>query len=278
MDRKFIVDIDNIQVKEFLKNQGFSRAMLRKVRVQNLVYVNGVNVKNYEIVNKGDELIVKINEELNDAFQANHMDLDILYEDEYFLIVNKPNGLSSQPSRKHQFDNLISVITNYYLQKGITTNIHLVTRLDYSTTGIVIVAKLGYAHYEMSKIEILKEYLCIIEGKMEEKRGSIRLPIRRTEPLNIRRCVSEDGQMSITHYQVLQEFADQSLLRIRLETGRTHQIRVHMSYLNHPVVGDELYGHGGKELMLHCFHIQFVHPFTHEVIDIIKYPQWYKEE
>lgn len=278
MDRKFIVDTDNIKVKEFLKNQGFSRTMLRKVRVQNAIYVNGINVKNHTLVNKGDELIVKFNEELNDDFQVNPLKLDILYEDEYLLIVNKPQGLSSQPSRKHQFDNLISVIKNYYLQKNITTNIHLVNRLDYSTTGIVVVAKIGFLHYEMSKIEIIKEYLCIVHGIMEEKAGTIRLPIKRIEEYNIRRCVSEDGQMSVTHYQVLQEFNNQSLLRIRLETGRTHQIRVHMSYLNHPLVGDDLYGFGGDELKLHCFHIQFNHPITHEVIDITNYPKWYKEE
>ena len=278
MEIKFIVDTDNIPVKEYLKNQGFSRTMLRKVRVQNSIYVNGINVKNHTIVNKNDELIVVVNEELNTDLEVNPIKLDILYEDEYLLIVNKPNEMSSQPSRKHQVDNLISVIKHHYLQTGIESNIHLVNRLDYSTTGIVVVAKMGFVHFEMSKLDILKEYLCIVHGIMEEKSGTIRLPIKRIEELNIRRWVSDDGQMSVTHYQVLKEFDNKSLLKVGLETGRTHQIRVHMSYLNHPLLGDALYGIEKGDLMLHCFHIKFVHPFSKEIIDIINYPKWYQED
>lgn len=276
MEIKFIVDCDNIQVKEFLRLQGFSRTMLRKVRIQNSIYVNGINVKNHTIVNKNDELIVRVDEKLNTDIEVNPADLDILYEDEFLLIVNKPRGISSQPSRKHQFDNLISVVKNYYLQNNIESNIHLVNRLDYSTSGIMIVAKLGFVHFEMSKIEILKEYLCIIHGIMEEKEGTIRLPIKRLEELNIRRGVSDDGQMSVTHYQVLKEVENKSLLKIGLETGRTHQIRVHMSHISHPLVGDALYGKNDGDLRLHCYHIKFVHPFKKETIDIYNYPDWYK--
>jgi 23S rRNA pseudouridine1911/1915/1917 synthase len=277
MEMKYIVDLDNVQVKKFLEHIGCSRTLLRKVRVNNSIFVNGINVKNYDYVNKGDELIIKFNEELNPEFEVNEMDLDILYEDEYLLIVNKPDGLASQPSRKHQNDNLISVVKNYYLKSNIDSNIHLVNRLDYSTTGIVIIAKLGFVHFEMTKIDILKKYLCVVEGEMDEKEGSIRLPIKRMIAHDIRRCVAEDGQASVTHYKVLKEEDNRSLLEVTLETGRTHQIRVHMSHLGHPLIGDSLYGQEGEFLMLHCFQIKFIHPLTKELIDIINYPFWCKE-
>lgn len=277
MELKFIIDEDNIIIKDYLKLLGYSRNFLRKVRVNNCVYVNGELAKNYFTLHKGDELVIKLNEELNEEFVPNTMELDVLYEDNYLLIVNKPVGLASQPSRKHFVDNLISVVTNYYQKKNIKANIHLVNRLDYATSGIVVIAKAGLIHHQLSQGDFTKKYLCLVEGKFAEKEGTIDLPIRRVVDNDIRRWVFPDGKPSLTTYKVIKEFDNCSLLEVEIKTGRTHQIRVHMAYINHPLVGDVLYGHGGEFLYLHCYHLEFIHPIIKEKMNIINYPIWYEE-
>ena len=274
MEMKFNVDIDNIKIKDFLELKGCSRNFRRQVRVKDNLFVNGEKVKNYFILKIGDELVIKVDEERNSEIIVNATPLDILFEDEYLLIVNKPSGISSQPSRKHPDDNLISMIHHYYLENNITTNVHLVNRLDFLTTGIVIVAKAGFIHHALSSQVMTKKYLCYITGTLEEKQGTIDLPIRRIAPLDIRRGVTPDGQRAITHYQVLKEYEDKSLVEVQLETGRTHQIRVHFSYLGHPLVGENLYSNGTGGLMLHCYLMKFIHPISKEPIEIIKHPDW----
>lgn len=278
MEIKYIVDTNNIQIKEFLKLKGCSRSLLTKVRVRDCLYVNGEKKKNYEIVNKEDVITIVIKEVLNPDFVLNFTPLDILFEDDYFLIVNKPNTVSSQPSRKHQTDNLISMVAAYFKEKNITANIHLVNRLDFSTSGIVIITKSGYMHNLMSKNEISKKYLCRVNGKLANKCGTIHLPIKRINDYDIRRMVDPSGVAAITHYKVLLEKDDYSLVDVSLETGRTHQIRVHMSHIGHPLVGDLLYGKEDKHLYLHCYNMSFTHPITNEVINIINYPLWVKED
>ncbi len=278
MEIKYIVEIEKAIIKDYLKNKGCSRTLLRKIRVNNCLYVNGELRKNHEMVSRGDEIIIKIEEKMNPDFLINKSDLDILYEDEYLLIVNKPNNLAIQPSRKHQFDNLISVAAAYFHEQNIDANIHVVNRLDYSTTGIVIIAKSGYMHFEMSKCNFEKKYLCIVKGIMEEKIGKICLPIKRVTEKNILRMVSPDGQEAITYYKVIKEYDDRTLLEVILGTGRTHQIRVHMSHLGHPLIGDVLYGEQADRLYLHCYNMKFIHPITKQEINIIKYPEWIKEQ
>lgn len=278
MEIKYIVDTNSMPVKEFLKIKGCSRSLLTKVRVKDCLFINGEKRKNYEIVNKGDIVTIIITEELNPNFELNYTKLDILFEDEYFLIVNKPNTVSSQPSRKHQLDNLISMVAAYFKEKDILSNIHLINRLDFSTSGIVVISKSGYLHNEMSKVNITKKYLCRVKGKINDKIGTICLPIKRINDHDIRREVSDDGAIAITEYKVLLEKEDYSLLEVNLKTGRTHQIRVHMSYLGHPLVGDLLYGEKDEFLYLHCYNMNFIHPITKEVIDIINYPKWVEED
>lgn len=277
MELKYIIECDKILIKDFLELQGFSRRFRRKVRTNDWLFVNGKSAKNYYSLKKGDELVIKIKESLNDEFPINKTPLDVLYEDRYLLIVNKPLGISSQPSRKHFNDNLISMIKNYYLENKIESNIHLVNRLDFSTSGIMIVAKSGLIHQQLSKVEITKKYLCVVQGILENKEGKIELPIKRINLYDIRRWVSDDGKPSLTYYQVLKENDYKSVVEVRLGTGRTHQIRVHFAYLNHPLIGDKLYGDGGNFLYLHCYLIEFVHPITDEKVKVLNYPKWYEE-
>lgn len=274
MELKFIIDEENIKIKDFLELKGCSRKFRRQVRIKDNIYLNGEKVKNYYPVKIGDVLIIKLDEVRNPNFLENSENLDILYEDEYILAVNKRAGISIQPSRKHPDDNLISMIHSYYLNKSIVSNIHIVNRLDYLTTGIVIVAKSGFIHNMLTKSKIQKKYLCIANGIFEDKIGTIDLPIKRLDPIDIRRCVHIDGQRSITHYRVLKELNNKSLVEVNLETGRTHQIRIHFSHIGHSLVGENLYSDETGPLMLHCYSMGFIHPITKLELVISKYPNW----
>ena len=275
MKIKYVVDQDNIKLKDYLKLQGVSRNLLKRVRLEDIAYVNGNLVKNYYVVNSGDVIEIEYNEKLNEDFKTNDIPLDILYEDDYLLIVNKQSNLAIQPSKRHQEDNLISSVKKYYLEKGIESNIHIVTRLDYSTSGIVLIAKNGYIHNLLNDAEFEKLYLCKVHNSFENLDGEYTDPIRRVEEINIKRWVFSDGKYAHTCYKVL-ENGDVSIVEARLLTGRTHQIRVHFAYHNHSLLGDKLYGNGDGDLMLHCYKLAFVHPITSENIEIKCYPKWYK--
>lgn len=270
------VEKNHITIKDYLKEQGCSRNLLKRIRVHDCIYVNGEKKKNYEEVFIGDEIIIDYQEKINQEILVNSEGFEILYEDRYMLAILKSDQVASQPSRRHPTDNIVSLVKHYFNEKGIEANVHIINRLDFSTTGIVLIAKSGNIHYELSKIPIEKKYVCWVHGILVDKQGTIDLPIRRAEPGIILRCVVEDGKRAITHYRVIKE-SDNSLLEVRLETGRTHQIRVHMAHIGHPVIGDKLYGRDNPPLYLHCYSLVFIHPITRALVEITHHPQWAKE-
>jgi len=277
---RYIIEENEIVVKDFLELKGLSRNIRKKARVNDIIYINGTKAKNYYKLYKGDLLELVFSEEMNEEILINNnLEIEILYEDDYFLVVNKPSGISSQPSRKHQTDNLISCIKNYFIKNNINSNIHLVNRLDFSTSGLMIIAKDGVTHFEFSKVNILKKYICEIEGHINPDTGVINLPIDRYESPSIKRYVSETGKPSITYYKVLKRKNNSDVLEVTLGTGRTHQIRVHFSHLGHSLIGDELYGKKDKFLKLHCYCLTFIHPWDEaKKIEIKNYPIWIEEE
>lgn len=273
MKIEYKVDKDQIKLKDYLKEQGISRNLGRKIKLYGMMLVNGEKVLNYHLLRKGDHLIITFNEEKNAGFMPKNEKIEIIYEDEYFLVLDKPSNLSSQPSRKHLEDNLIFRIQHYFDSEGIESNIHLVTRLDFATSGLMIVAKSGFVHHQFTKIDILKKYLAKTEKLLPEKAGKISLPIIRENLPSIKRKVSEDGKIAITHYQLIDE--KEKIVELILETGRTHQIRVHLSYFGATICGDRLYGIGGDEMYLYSYYLKFNHPITKKEIELIKYPKWY---
>lgn len=277
---KYIIEENEILVKEFLEKKGLSRNLRKKARINDIIYINGVKARNYFPLYKGDLLELVFTEKMNDEIESNEeVEIEILYEDDYILVVNKPSGISSQPSRKHQTDNLISCIKSYFIKNNIQSNIHLVNRLDFSTSGLMIIAKDGVTHFEFSKINILKKYVCEIEGHINPDNGVINLPIDRYEAPSIKRYVSENGKPSITYYNVIKKKNNTDIVDVTLGTGRTHQIRVHFSHLGHPLIGDELYGKKDEFLKLHCYCLSFNHPWDDtKKIEVIKYPFWIEEE
>lgn len=271
-------------LKEYILEYGLSRRFCRKVKLYGKMYINGIESPNYTKVNKDDIITLILEEDINDNIISKSIELEILYEDEHIIVINKPHDLASQPSKLHYENNVISYVKDYFKKNHINSNVHLVNRLDYQTSGLMIIAKDGYTHFLYSKVNIQRKYKCLIEGIITPKEGIINLPIARKLSDSILREVNQEGKQAITKYKVIDVInkkfenvnIDQcSLVDVELFTGRTHQIRVHFSYLGHPIVGDKLYGHIDKRLMLHCYYLSFINPYTNNKIEICKNIDFY---
>ena len=247
-----------------------SDRLITKLKKANKIYLNSLPTYTKKSVTVGDTVSVLIDfEEDNSNIVASNIPLNIIYEDDYLLVLNKPANIAIHPSILH-FDNSLSNGVKFYFDKlGLKKKIRIVNRLDRNTSGIVILAKNEYIQEclikQMKTNEFKKEYLAIAKGILESKSGTLNFPIARKEGSIIERTVSSDGDSAITHYDVVKEFNNLSLVHIVLETGRTHQIRVHFSHIGHPILGDTLYG-SPSELInrqaLHSYKLTFIHPVT----------------
>lgn len=240
------------------------------------ILVNGKNVNVRYQLTAGDEVTILLPEEsISEKMTPYYMPLEIVYEDEHILVVNKPAYLPTIPSHSHPDVSLAHAILAYYEKNNITSTIHIATRLDRDTSGLVLIAKHRYAHSLLAKQQVQKKvdryYLAIVEGNINAQKGTISLPIAKKEESVIERTVDEQGQEAITHFEALGKNESHSLLKVKLETGRTHQIRVHFSAIGYPLAGDTLYGgstHAIARQALHCVSITFQHPFSHERISL----------
>ena len=258
-----------------------SNRLLYKLIKSNRIYLNGTIIDTRKVPQIGDLILIDLNyNEESPNIVPTKMDIDIIYEDEAIIAINKPSGIATHPSRMH-FDNTLSNGIKFYFDSiGLNKKIRPVNRLDLNTSGIVLFAKNEFVQEnlikQMSSGEFKKEYLAICDGIFENKKGTIDKPIARKNQSIIERCISEKGKRAITHYEVLKEFDNYSLVKCILETGRTHQIRVHMSYLGHSILGDSLYGDKNffsKGHALHCFKISFLHPVKNSNINIECFPK-----
>ena len=247
-----------------------SDRLITKLKKANKIYLNSLPTYTKKSVTVGDTVSVLIDfEEDNSNIVASNIPLNIIYEDDYLLVLNKPANIAIHPSILH-FDNSLSNGVKFYFDKlGLKKKIRIVNRLDRNTSGIVILAKNEYIQEclikQMKTNEFKKEYLAIAKGILESKSGTLNFPIARKEGSIIERTVTSDGDSAITHYDVVKEFNNLSLVHIVLGTGRTHQIRVHFSHIGHPILGDTLYG-SPSELInrqaLHSYKLTFIHPVT----------------
>lgn len=272
-----IIDSRYGSLKELLKQEFLvSERFLLKLKHEKAIFINREVAPIRSPIHLGD--IVEIlwdKEEESENIVKSNLPLSILYEDSSFLILNKPQGMPVHPSFSHYEDSLCNGVKYYFDHIHLQKKIRPINRLDKDTSGIVIFAKNEYIQEclirQMKTREFKKEYIAVIEGSLEEKEGTIAFPIKRKNSSIIERCVAKDGEMAITHYDVIYSNGSSSVLHILLETGRTHQIRVHFSYLGHPLMGDTLYGNSSLLITrqaLHASIVSFIHPITKEIMEI----------
>ena len=218
-------------------------------------------IKNYDILHNGDILDI-IYDDINKEDVSYEYEIDIIYECKEYMIINKPSGLKTIPTGYNDFKSLYNAIIYYYSNNNMNNTIHFINRLDKDTEGLVLVCKDKYSANLFSKnlSNINRKYLAFVEGIITSS-GIINKAISKTE--GIKRKISDDGKESITKYNVIKNYDDKTLIELSLETGRCHQIRVHMSSIGHPVLGDSLYGNGNN-LCLCSYYISFIDPFNGE--------------
>lgn len=264
-------DEDMILKEVLLDKLNFSVRSLSKMKREQSVLVNR-EFKNPSVkVKKGDLIEVKIDEEMA-KFEAQDLNLDIIYDDFDIIMVNKPPFMVVHPTKSHYNNTIANGITDYIIKNDEKVKVRFVNRLDMNTSGLVIVAKNAYAHHtlsqDMSNDKVEKTYITVVHGIVTNDSGTINKPIYRPTEDSIKRVVDDRGQESITHYKVIERLKDATVLQVKLETGRTHQIRVHMNYIGHGIIGDELYGYVNEELInrqaLHAYKLDFEQPRTKE--------------
>ena len=264
-------------INEILKNKfDISTRLLAKLIKNKKIILNNKQCDTRNIAKKEDIVEIDFGIEEESDIIPTKMNLSIIYEDEWLLVIDKPAGIAVHPSAIHYNDTLSNGVQYYFNINNIHKKIRPVNRLDLGTSGIVVFAKCEYIQEnlirQMEKKIFEKEYLCLVEGIFDEKQGTISLPIARKPGSIIERQINEqNGKIAITNYEVLKEFKDYSLIKCKLETGRTHQIRVHMAYIGHSLIGDTLYGKKSELITrqaLHSNEIKFIHPITKEKLII----------
>lgn len=264
------------ELKEILYDEmKLSSRLVRKAKRNKNILVNGNKITFHAKLRVGDVVEV-IMEEAPNQFEAENIPIDIAYQDMDLMIVNKPSGIVVHPTKGHQAGTLANALVHLMEQTGEEFRIRFVNRLDRDTSGLIIVAKNQYTQQELSKQMqdnlVEKNYLAVVKGVMQKDKGTIDAPIGLENPEDIERKVYGDGQPSVTHYEVVQRLKGATLVRVKLETGRTHQIRVHMKHIGYPLIGDILYGYVNEELIgrqaLHAESLEFNQTRTGERITV----------
>lgn len=266
-------------IRDVLQRQyGVSRRLLIHAKYRGEITRNGEHVYVTQRVQSGDIVTLAVPIDEVDTVLPEPMPLSIRYEDEDLMVIAKPAGMVVHPTGNHQSGTLGNGVVAYWQSKGEVRRFRPVNRLDKDTSGILIVAKNQWAHEQFSRMQqertLMRTYQAIVHGVIKVDEGRIDAPIGRREDSIITRVVRSDGQAASTLFRVLDRKDDMTWVELKLETGRTHQIRVHMSYLGHPLLGDDFYG-GSRLLIdrqaLHSVQLSFTQPRTHLPI-VIKEP------
>lgn len=277
-----VADIEN-RIDKFIADNadGISRSYAQKLITDGLVTVNGKNIKSNYKTSIGDKIEISVPEPVKLDVKAEDIDLDIVYEDDFLLVVNKPQGMVVHPAAGNYTNTLVNALLNHcgdslseingVIRPGI------VHRIDKDTSGLLLVAKNNEAHISLSQQikehSLTRKYIAIVHGNIKEDSGTIDKPIGRNPNDRKKMCITDkNSRNAITHFKVLERFGIYTFLELKLETGRTHQIRVHMASMGHPVLGDKTYGikkekYNLKGQLLHAKVIGFIHPKSGEYME-----------
>ena len=265
-------------IEQFLKNKGYTRQSIVDLKKmdRNLLIDDEWVFTNHKL-KENDELVVRIQEtEVSEKIVPVNLPFKIVYEDDDILVVDKPSNMPIHPSLNNYENTLANAVAYYFDKQGMGFVFRCINRLDKDTSGLTILAKhqvcAGIMYSQMAQHKIHREYMAIVEGEDIEDEGCINLPIGRVEGSGIERCVDLiNGEKAVTHYKTICRFNGKALISLHLETGRTHQIRVHMTHIGHPLIGDWLYNPKNAEMSrqaLHSHKLNFVHPITGEEMNL----------
>ncbi len=274
---KLVVDVDDVRLDAYIAKMksDISRTMIQKLIEEGNILVNGKSKKISYKVQIGDEIELNIPEAKEIELKAENIPVEVVYEDNDIIVVNKPKGMVVHPANGNPDGTLVNAIMAMCKDSlsGIGGEIRpgIVHRLDKDTSGLLIVAKNDKAHINMSEQiknrEVKKIYIALVRGVVSENEATVNMPIGRSTKDRKKMAVRKDGKEAVTHFKVLKRYKKYTLLEVKIDTGRTHQIRVHMAEIGHPVVGDIVYSNGKNEFgvegqMLHAKSLDFKHPIT----------------
>lgn len=280
--KEYKVINENCRLDKYLAEQDkdLSRTIIQKLIEEEKILVNGKKTKSSYKVSSGDNITIENLEVKEDTYlKPQKMDLDVIYEDNDIIIVNKEKGIVVHPGNGNPDGTLANAILERCKDSlsgiGGTIRPGIVHRIDKDTSGLVIIAKNDNAHLNISKQiqnrKVNKTYIALVRGVIKENEATINMPIGRSTKDRKKMAVTKMGKEAVTHFKVLKRYEGFTLLEVKIETGRTHQIRVHMSEIGYPIVGDEVYSNGKnpfnvKGQMLHAQKLEFVHPSTNKKV------------
>ena len=293
--KKFIVEEKdaNVRIDKAIsdKDSSLSRVAIQRLIENEKILVNGKKTKASYKLSKGDEISIEKEEPVEVKIEAENIPLDIVYEDNDILVVNKQKGLVVHPGNGNPNGTLVNAIMAHCKESlsGIGGEIRpgIVHRIDKDTSGILVIAKNVRAHINMSEQiknhEVTKTYLALVRGNIKENQATINMPIARSTKDRTKMAVSKNGKNAVTHIEVLERFDGFTYIKVNIETGRTHQIRVHMAQIGFPIVGDFVYSNGKNPFgvegqMLHSCRLDFTHPITGEKMSLeAKLPEYFED-
>lgn len=266
---------EEMNIRNYLLSFYLAKPKVYKLFLENRVLVNKEVVKENYNLKIGDVLTILLDEDID--YKPQDGNLEVLYEDPYYLIINKPRGLIIYDDSKDKLGTVSNLVAGYYKKMGYHYNIRFCHRLDIETTGVLVLCKdilcHSYMNHMISTHNIRREYHLLCQGHLDKKIGRINLPIGHDRHNAKKMVIAKSGQEAITNYELLKEFKSYSYVSAILETGRTHQIRLHFQSIGHPLLGDTLYGGNTaymKSVALHSYKIKFYHPVYQKDIEVIK--------
>lgn len=270
----FNVENDEVDIREFLEKQKISSKLFKKLYKNKHIYVNGKFRRKGLEIKKGEKVLIHMEKEKDTTIPEN-LNIDIVYEDPDVLIVNKKPSMVVHLTRAHQNNTLSNGVAYYFKENNINRKIRFVNRLDKDTTGLLIIAKNPYAHHQLAlqfqSNQVKRKYLAMVDGVIKENKAYMDYPIIKETERSIKRIVRKDGQQALSKYIVKERYAKNTLVEVEIFTGRPHQIRVHLSHIGYPIVGDKLYGIKSNDIdrqALHSYYLKIKQPRTKENIEI----------